>query len=382
MPRILIIADHRLKRSPSQRYRFEQYLDFFKSEGFDWKLSEIITEKDDRVFYGAGNYFKKARILLKSLFIRWKDLRRAKDFDLIFIQREALLIGSSWFEKQFYKKNKVVFDFDDSIWLLDTSPENKKFEFLKDPDKTKNNIRHSHAVIAGNAFLADYARQFNHNVFIIPTTIDTNFHKLLEITGRGFDSAQPDKAVLIPEATANDPGTKKIVIGWSGSISTIKHFERAIPALKKIQQKYPGKTEVHVIGQGQYAHPDLDLVSKHWSADTEVQNLQAFDIGIMPLPDDEWVKGKCGLKGLSYMACGVATVMSPVGVNPDIIRHGKNGLLAGTEDEWFEALCYLIENPALRTELGIAGRQTVVENYSVEANKHKYLGVLKSLIKQ
>ncbi|MCZ8286466.1 MAG: glycosyltransferase family 4 protein, partial [Bacteroidia bacterium] len=175
---------------------------------------------------------------------------------------------------------------------------------------------------------------------------------------------------------------KKIVIGWSGSISTIKHFEMIVPVLKKIESKYPGKTEIHVIGQGSYTHPDVEIVSKAWSALTEVENLQAFDIGIMPLPDDEWVKGKCGLKGLSYMACGVATVMSPVGVNADIIQHQANGLLAATEAEWFDALAYLIENPAIRERLGAAGRQTVVEKYSVEANKHKYLGVLKSLIKQ
>lgn len=362
MPSILIIADHRLKRSPSQRYRFEQYLNFWKAEGFDWELSEIITEKDDQVFYAPGNYTRKAWIILKSFLIRWKDLKRAKQFDLVFIQREALLIGSSWFEKQFYKRNKVIFDFDDSIWLLDTSPENKKFEFLKDPEKTKNNIRHSHAVIAGNAFLADYARQFNNNVYIIPTTIDTDFHK-------------------VPENSGAIQRHKKTVIGWSGSISTIKHFEMIIPVLKKIQAKYPERTEIHVIGQGSYSHPGLELTSKNWTADTEVADLQTFDIGIMPLPDDEWVKGKCGLKGLSYMACGVATVMSPVGVNTDIIEHGKNGLLASTEDEWFEALCYFIENPALRAESGLAGRQTVVENYSVKANKHKYLGVLKSLIK-
>lgn len=154
-----------------------------------------------------------------------------------------------------------------------------------------------------------------------------------------------------------------------------------IPVLKKIQAKFPGRTEIHVIGQGSYTHPELDMVSKNWSAATEVENLQAFDIGIMPLPNDEWVKGKCGLKGLSYMACGVATVMSPVGVNPDIIQHQVNGLLAATDDEWLEALSYLIENPSIRARLGAAGRQTVVEKYSVEANKHKYLAVLKSLIK-
>ncbi len=368
MPSILFIADHRLNRSPSQRYRFEQYLSYFKSQGFNWKLSEIISEKDDTVFYHKGNYIKKIKIILRSFYIRLKDLQRAKNFDLIFIQREALLVGSSFFEKQFYKKNNVVFDFDDSIWLLDTSPENKKFEFLKNPDKTKINIKHAHVVIAGNEFLADYARQFNSNVVVIPTTIDTDLHK-------------PAKNVNLPYVYDNFPG-KKIVIGWSGSISTIKHFELVIPVLKEIQKKYPNQTEIHVMGQGSYSHPDVTLISKTWNSKTDVEDLNAFDIGIMPLPNDEWVKGKCGLKGLSYMACGVATIMSNVGVNPEIIKHGDNGLLANSDREWIEHLSLLIENPELRYKIGQAGRKTVVEKYSVEANKHKYSAVLNSLIKQ
>lgn len=363
MPSILIIADHRLNRSPSQRYRFEQYLNFFKENGFNWELSEIITETDDKVFYHPGNYLRKAWVMLKSLVIRWKDLRRAKNFDIIFIQREALLLGSSCFEKQFYKRGKVVFDFDDSIWLLDTSPENKKFEFLKNPDKTKINIQHAHAVIAGNQFLAAYSKQFNNNVTVIPTTIDTGFHKPLE---KAFDSAQADK---------------KIVIGWSGSISTIKHFEIAIPALKEILRKYPNKVEIHVMGQGNYTHPELAIISKNWNSKTEVADLNEFDIGIMPLPNDEWVKGKCGLKGLSYMACGVATIMSNVGVNPDIIEHGVNGYLANIQQEWVDYISILIENPELRAKIGQAGCKTVVEKYSVNANKQAYLSVLKSLLK-
>ena len=361
MPSILIIADHRLNRSPSQRYRFEQYLSFFKANGFNWELSEIITKKDDKIFYGSGNIAKKAWILFKSLFIRLNDLRRAKNFDLVFIQREALLLGSSYFEKKFFSKNKVIFDFDDSIWLLDTSPENKKFEFLKNPDKTKINILNAHSIIAGNNFLASYAKQFNKNVTIIPTTVDTDFHKPL----------------------ANVPKQNgKIVIGWSGSISTIKHFEMAIPVLKKIDKKYPGKIEIHVMGQGNYSHPDLKIISKNWDPKTENADLNAFDIGIMPLPDDEWVKGKCGLKGLTYMACGVATIMANVGVNAEIIRHGENGFLASTEQEWIDCLSLLIENPALQKEMGENGRKTVVEKYSVNANKHLYLDVLNSLIKQ
>jgi glycosyltransferase involved in cell wall biosynthesis len=363
VPKILIIADHRLNRSPSQRYRFEQYLDFFKSKGVDWELSEIITQQDDMVFYGPGKFLQKAWILFKSIFIRLRDLNQAYKFDVVFIQREALLLGSSWFEKQFYKKNKVIFDFDDSIWLLDTSPENKKFEFLKNPEKTKNNIKHAHRVIAGNSFLASYAKQFNPNTIVIPTTIDTDFH------------------VPKNKYTVGTPSDKKIVIGWSGSISTLKHFELAVPALKEIQNKYPGKTEIHVIGQGSYSNKDLFIISKNWSVKTEVEDLNCFDIGIMPLPNDEWVKGKCGLKGLSYMACGVATVMSQVGVNSEIIHHGENGFLASTHQEWIDCLSQLIENDDLRHKMGAAGRATVVKNYSVNANKDKYMEVLNSLIK-
>lgn len=359
MPKILFIVDHRLGRSPSQRYRFEQYLDFFQAHGFDWDLSELISEKDDAIFYQSGNYFKKMRIVFKSFFIRLKDLRRSKNYDIIFIQREALMIGSSFFEKQFYKKNKVVFDFDDSIWLLDTSPKNKKFEFLKNPTKTKINILKAHAVIAGNSYLQSYAKQFNSNVFVIPTTINTDFHK-------------PKLINFKPE--------NKIVIGWSGSISTIKHFEICIPVLKKILLKYPNKIEIHVIGQSNYFNPEIEIITKPWSEKTEVENLNYFDIGIMPLPNDEWTKGKCGLKGLAYMACGVATIMSSVGVNAEIISHGKNGLLASSESEWLEALTQLIESAELRKKMGTAGRETVLEKYSVIANKQHYLEVFNSII--
>ena len=361
LPNILFIVDHRTNRSPSQRYRFEQYLNYFKSQGFNWELSEIITKKDDKIFYHPGNYFKKAIIILKSFFIRLKDLHRSKNYDIIFIQREALLIGSSFFEKQFYKKSNVVFDFDDSIWLLDTSPENKKFEFLKNSDKTKVNISNAHAVIAGNTYLANYANQFNKNVTIIPTTIDTSIHK--------------------PISKNISSETKKIVIGWSGSISTMKHFEMAIPVIKELLIKYPNQLEIHVIGQAAYKNKELELISKSWHSNTEVEDLNCFDIGIMPLPDDEWAKGKCGLKGLSYMACGIATVMSPVGVNTEIIQHNYNGYLATTQNEWLDALSTLIENKEMRELIGRRGLETVANRYSLEANKHLYIDVFNSLIK-
>ncbi|MBS1637323.1 MAG: glycosyltransferase family 4 protein [Bacteroidetes bacterium] len=355
MPKILFISDHRLNRSPSQRYRYEQYLSFFREQGYDLSFSELINAKDDAVFYGKGRLLQKVWVMVKSIGIRFRDLRRAGHFDIIFIQREALFIGSSFFEKRFFRSGaRVIFDFDDSIWLLDTSPENKKWEWLKNPGKTAVNIANAHAVIAGNAYLADYARQFNKAVYIIPTTIDTDFHKPM------------------PELRGQGP----VVIGWSGSLSTIKHFEYALPFLKKLKQKYGDAIAIKVIGDGHYKNEELHTISQNWNATDEVRDLNTFDIGIMPLPHDEWAKGKCGLKGLSYMACGVPAVMSPVGVNTEIIQHGQNGFLADNTDEWVAVLSELIENKALRERTGQAGRETILAQYSVEANKQKYLQVL------
>lgn len=360
MPKILFISDHRINRSPSQRYRYEQYLNYFREQGFELTFSEIITEKDDLIFYQPGHFMQKIYITIKSIAIRLKDLYRAKQFDLIFIQREALFIGSAYFEKRFFKSgSKVVFDFDDSIWLMDTSPGNKKLEFLKNPDKTHQNILHAHAVIAGNAYLAKYASQYNKNTHVIPTTIDTNFH------------------IPKPDLRAKDI----VVIGWSGSISTIKHFEHALSFLKPLKEKYGQRIEIRVIGDPKYKLKELNIQGQSWSPKTEVDDLNRFDIGIMPLPDNEWAKGKCGLKGLSYMACGIATIMSPVGVNTEIIQHGVNGYLASTPEEWVRCISDLIENPSLRQKMGQAARQTVIDKYSVEANKGHYLSIFNSLLK-
>ncbi|MDX2172274.1 MAG: glycosyltransferase [Bacteroidota bacterium] len=358
MPNVLILCAHRPKRSPSQRYRFEQYLPFLKSKGFNFEFSYLLNEKDDKIFYGKGKIISKICLQLKSIFIRLKDVYRFKKFQIIFIQREALFLGTSYFEKKAFKSGaKVIFDFDDSIWFADTSPENKKWEFVKKPEKFFKNIAYAHLVMAGNQYLKEKAIQINTNTVIIPTTIDTDFH------------------VPKPELRNKD----YITIGWSGSISTIKHFETLMPVLLKISKEYGEKVRFKIIGQTNYFNPQLKTESVNWSETTEVDNLNTFDIGIMPLPDDEWAKGKCGLKGLSYMACGVATIMSNVGVNVDIIKNGINGFLAANEADWLDFLVQLINDANLRREIGSKGRKTVEEKYSVIANKQSYLNQFSNL---
>ncbi len=357
MPNVLILCAHRPKRSPSQRYRFEQYLPFLEENGFKFTFSYLLNEKDDLVFYSKGNALSKAFILLKTFFIRLKDSFQFKKYDIIFTQREASFLGTSYFEKKAFNSGAyVIFDFDDSIWLADTSPGNKKWEWIKKPEKFFKNVSYAHCVIAGNNYLADKARPYNKNVIVIPTTINSDWH--------------------IPKTEHRNK--KLITIGWSGSISTIKHFELLVPALLKLQNKFPNKLKFKIIGDKFYKHPQLNVEAIEWKENTEVNELNSLDIGVMPLPDDEWANGKCGLKGLSYMACGVPAVMSAVGVNRNIIDNGKNGFLIKTEDEWFTILSILIESAELRMEVGNKGRETVIKSYCVKAHKQSYLEVFKN----
>lgn len=361
MPKILFIAAHRPNRSPSQRYRFEQYFDFLNQNGFEYKLSYILNEHDDDVFYSSGHLIQKFLITLKSSIKRWSDVRQANEYDIIFVQREAFMTYSTFFEHKFSKsKAKLVFDFDDSIWLLDTSDANKIWQWMKSSKKTGRIISMSHLVFAGNKYLADYAQQFNKNVKIIPTTIDT------------------DKF----QRTNKYRNKEQICIGWSGSHTTIKHFEAAIPFLKKLKVIYGKKISFKVMGDPQYVNRELDIIGIPWSSEKEVNILESFDIGIMPLPNDEWVKGKCGLKGLSYMSLEVPTVMSAVGVNSEIISDGKNGFLAATNEEWVTKISKLIDSFELREQLGLAGRRTVIEKYSIHAQKNNYLNSFNELLKR
>lgn len=356
MPRVLFIASHRPNRSPSQRYRFEQYFNFLEKNGFSCELSYIITEQDDPYFYSSGHFLRKLWILIKSLAKRLKDVRRYKNYDIIFVQREAIMVGTTWFERKIRPSGaKYIFDFDDSIWVMDTSSGNKKYEWLKDPEKTARNIRHANLVVAGNQYLADYAKHYNDRVCVIPTTIDTNMHKPLQLK------------------------KDKIIIGWSGSLTTTKHFEYAIDFLKKIKAKYP-QVEFCVLSDDIYANDKLYITGIKWTSGNEVEVINSFSIGIMPLPADEWAKGKCGLKGLSYMACEIPTVMSPVGVNTEIIQHGVNGFLATTVDEWVDCISKLIESPELRQKMGKAARQTVVDKYSVTSQQENYLKAFKDVL--
>lgn len=299
---------------------------------------------------------------LKAFFHRLRDVRRARHFDIVFVFREAFFVGSAFFEKRFANSGaKVVFDFDDAIWHFDVSEGNKSLGWLKRPSKTAEIIGISDAVIAGNRYLADYASKFNHQVQVIPTTIDTEYHKPL--LNRNWN----------PEV---------VCIGWTGSHTTVKHFRIIEPVLLRLRRKFGDRIRFKLIGDATYLREDLDLHGIAWKLDSEVSDLSDIDIGIMPLPDDEWAKGKCGFKGLQYMAMEIPAVMSPVGVNTEIIDHGVNGFLAATEHEWEEILSALIESHELRRQIGIEARKVIEARYSAQANWPAYRELLNRLVRR
>ena len=360
MPKkILFICLHRPGRTPSQRFRFEQYVNFLNDSGFACSHKYLLNEKDDRIYYSKGQFIQKARILLQSFFFLLRESSK-KTYDIVFVQREAFMLGTAFFEKRFAKRSKLVFDLDDSIWMHqvgETKSKNRSLYFLKNPDKIKEIIRSSDLIFAGNQYLANYVQNFNSNVVIVPTTIDTERYR---------------------------PQLKKtetpICIGWSGSFSTVMYFDQLVPTLEIIKSKYGERISFKVIGDADYEVESLNLKGIAWNEKTEIEDLSEIDIGIMPLSDDDWTRGKCGLKGLQYMALEIPTIMSPVGVNTAIIQDGENGFLADTSDEWIQKLSFLIEDENRRKSIGIEGRRTVVESYSVEANKHLYKNYLSNLL--
>lgn len=356
--KILFISHFYPERAPSQRFRFEQYFDYFEKNGFDCNLSYLIDRETDAVFYGEGKFFKKLILLYKFFKKRIKDIKTADNYDIVFVQREAHYIGTAYIEKKLAKKSKLIFDFDDSIWLMHVSDVNKKFNWLKRPKKTNKIIEISHYVIAGNNYLADYAKKINPKTVVIPTTIDTDYH--------------------IPHKEKQN--NKRVCIGWTGSMTTIRHFETIIPVLRRIQEKYGEYVYFKVIGSKNDNYKGINIICKNWELSTEIEELSEFDIGIMPLPDNDWEKGKCGLKGLQYMAMEIPAVMSPVGVNKEIIIHGENGYLCSSDNEWYDTLCMLIDNAELRKSIGKNSRKTVIEKYSKQAWKDKYIEVFNQVI--
>jgi glycosyltransferase involved in cell wall biosynthesis len=355
--KILFLVPYPLQESPSQRFRFEQYFQLLHDQGHFFHSQSFLSKANWRLFFSNGKTFQKFIAIVSGFLKRLLMLFHLPSYDFVFIHREVAPIGPPIFEWIIAKiaRKKIIYDFDDAIWLPDRKRESFLFRVLKYRPKVAQICKISYRVSCGNEYLCDYARRFNERVVLNPTTIDTeSHHNPLLFTRKEF---------------IND-----IVIGWTGSHSTLKYLQLLEPIMQQLEKAYQNIRFV-VIADKQ---PNLNLkklVFRPWSKQTEIADLSNFDIGIMPLTDDEWAKGKCGFKALQYMAMKIPTICSPVGVNTKIIDHEKNGLLAKTEQEWVDYLQKLITDSQLRKRIGASGRTKVIHAYSVASNSGNFLAL-------
>ena len=353
--RLLALVPSIYDRNPSQRYRIEQWEPLLRARGVEITYQPFEDAALNAVLYRAGETASKVRLILRALARRTRDLRRVRDFDAVYILREAALLGPPVFERWVSMSGvPVVFDFDDAVFVPYKSPSNGYLSYLKFPGKTRTVCRLAAHVMAGNDYLAAYARAVNPRVTVIPTTIDTEQYTVEE------------------RAASEVP-----VIGWTGSHSTVQHLDTLRGALQRLAARE--RFRLRVIGTPDYRIEGVEVEALKWRSETEVDDLRPVDVGVMPLPEDKWSVGKCGLKALQYMALAVPTVCSPVGVNTEIIRDGENGLIAATEDEWVEKLSQLLRSAELRRRLGAAGRATVEARYSAAVQAPRVYDILKSV---
>lgn len=351
MIRALGLLPYPQGRVPGQRYRIEQWTPLLLAEGIEIAFSCFLSEKGIDVLYRTGHLWTKARETARGYLRRFRESLRPGAFDVVYVFREAALLGPLWFENWISTSLPLVYDFDDAIYLPAASPANAWAVAVKSPGKTAAICGRARHVTVGNEILASFARPLARAVTVVPSTIDTDAY-----------------------VVRARPPNPRPVVGWTGSVTTILHLEGLTSALVRLRRVLD--YELRVIG-GQVRIPGVDVRLVPWQAATEAEDLRSVDVGLMPLPDDEWSRGKCGMKALQYMALGIPPVVSPIGASATIVQDGVNGLHARSEDEWVERIGRLLRDAVLRSRLGAAARRTVEEKYSARVQAPRMAQVLR-----
>jgi len=317
----------------SCRYRILQYLPYLKEKGVD-----------------VSTHFYKRNWVDKLKFYNTLG-----QYEILYVHRRLFPPLEFWYLRK--KAKNIIYDFDDAVMYRSSSSTNPysrsrriKFAYM---------MKRVDFAVAGNQFLKSEVLRYQTRVEVIPTSIELSRYRMKE-------SYQP---------------RGPLTVGWLGASSTLKYLKILMPALETLYQGYP-HFQLKIVSD-QFLHTErLPVIKKRWSAEEEQSDLKSFDIGVMPLSDDLWSRGKCGLKLLQYYGIGLPAVCTPVGVNRDIVEHGVNGFWARTPEEWTFHLKKLMEEEALRKEMGSKGRKKVEAGYSYEVNAPKILQVLRTVSKR
>ena len=331
--------------SPSFRVRARIPSAELRRYGIAVRHTPLLSEEEDHVFHSA-RAATRARTALAARSRLARLLEAGVDWDVSLVQRQVDLMPSLRLERLAAQGKRLVLDVDDAVWHDRSSAAGgHPLARLKGtPRKVRWLARTAQKVIAGNELLAEWLSAYSQDVVVIPSLVD---HR------------------LVP-TRVHEP-RNRIVLGWLGSPSTARSLTTVAGALTRTAAVLGTPTELRVVGGPAPAVTGIDVRQAPWSLQSERAFLQEVDVGLMPLPDNEWTRGKCAYKALQYMAAGIPVVADDVGVSARVIGHARGGLIARCADDWVEHLVALASDPALRARLGGAGRKRVERDFSVEA---------------
>jgi len=328
--------------APGPRYRVLQFLPFLEAQGVRCEVRALHGHKLS-VFARPGMIGKIYKGLVRAR--RWFHVGDASDFDVVFLQRLTLPF-SSVIERRLLARNaRVIFDFDDALFQTPAGADNTRMRVFREV------VDRAAMVVAGSRYLAEAARP---DALVIPTVIDA------------------DRYVPAPEERDT------VTIGWIGTHSNYPNFTPILEVLTRLVSRFPSaRVEVVADYPPPFTLPGLRF--SRWQADREIADLQRFDIGIMPLEDTAWNRGKCAFKLIEYMAVGLPVVAGAVGANREVVLDGETGFLATDPRDWETALTRLIEDASLRRRMGEAGRARCLERYSTASQQGRLLEVLREV---
>ena len=354
--RILVVCPYPEGAVPGQRLKYEQYFEHLRSKGYQITVSPFFERSICNVLYEPGRYPQKVLGTLWGYIKRSLQLAQLPFYDGIYVFLYVTPFGGPFFEWLFrLLSRQMIYDIDDLVFLGKTTQYNQIVQWLRGPEKYFYQMRVADHVITCTPYLDSFVRKHNQRTTDISSTINTKTYRPIE-------------------NYAND---HQLVLGWTGSHSTV-------PYLRLLEHVLQGLREWHdfkllVIGTAEFRIDGIEVEAFPFDRESEVRDLRRIDIGLYPLPDEEWVLGKSGCKALQYMAMGIPAIATAVGANFRVIENGISGFLVKSDDEWRLRLAELMGDPELRRRIGQAGRERVERYYSVRANEPTYLSIFEQV---